>query len=60
MNQAILERMGNSVIDWNLAVNIFASGVSIVMLVMFILQITVKASPIVVRFIEKSVAKAEH
>lgn len=47
-------------IDWNLAVKIFVSGVSIVMLVMFILQITVKVSSIVVRFIEKSIAKVEN
>lgn len=47
-------------IDWNLAVKIFVSGVSIVMLVMFILQITVNASSIVVRFIEKRIGKVEN
>lgn len=41
--------------DWNLAIKIFGSGVSIVMLVMVILQITVYASSMVVRSIEKSV-----
>ena len=46
--------------DWNLAVRIFVSGVSVVMLVMFIMQITVRASSFVVRFIEKSVAKGEN
>ena len=46
-------------IDWNLAVKIFVSGVSIVMLVMFILQITVKVSSVVVKAIEKSLAKVE-
>lgn len=52
--------MGNSMIDWDLAVKIFVSGVSIVMLVMFILQITVNVSSTVVRFIEKKVAKVEN
>ncbi|WP_206752197.1 hypothetical protein [Desulfosporosinus fructosivorans] len=47
-------------IDWNLAIKIFVSGVSIVMLVMFILQITVQISSIVVRLIEKKAAKVEN
>lgn len=46
-------------IDWNLAIKIFVSGVCIVMLVMLILQITVQISSIVVKLIEKKVAKVE-
>lgn len=45
-------------VDWNLAVTVFVSGVSVVMLVMFIMQMTIKASSFIVRLYEKSVAKA--
>jgi len=48
------------VIDWNLAIKVFGSGISIVMLVMLILQITVNASSMAVRSIEKRVAKVEN
>lgn len=46
-------------IDWNLAIQIFISGVSIVMLVMFMLQITVSVSSIVVRYFERHLEKAK-
>lgn len=46
-------------IDWNLAFKIFISGVSIVMFVMFLLQITVSASSIVVRFFERRLENAK-
>ncbi|WP_291299948.1 hypothetical protein [Desulfosporosinus sp. BICA1-9] len=45
--------------DWGLAVKVFVSGVSIVMLIMFLLQLSVSASSFVVRSFEKRLAKAK-
>lgn len=45
--------------DWGLAVKVFVSGVSIVMIIMFLLQLSVSASSFVVRYFDQRLAKAK-
>ena len=47
-------------VDWNVANNIFISGVIVVMAVMFLLQITVTTVSALVRFFENRVAKQKN
>ena len=44
-------------VDWNVANNIFVSGVIVVMVVMFTLQVTVTVVSVLVRFFENRVVK---
>lgn len=46
-------------VDWGLATQIFIVGVIVVMVVMFILQVSVSATSVVVRSLDKSVAKSK-
>jgi hypothetical protein len=45
--------------DWNLAVQIFLTGILGVMIVMMVLQITVQLTSVVIGYLEKSGEKAK-